>query len=106
VVGYGCYCIFGDSLAHNYQKAILGTRTTSYVVTTVKQQFEDDDIFPQCFNVLAYFVFIEMSNSSSREDLTPLPLSMELPKGIFQFNASLSSKPSTHMGKIQSLAYA
>jgi hypothetical protein len=69
----------------------------------MKQQFEVDDIFPQCFDVLASSVFIEMSNSSSREDLTPLPLSMELPKGIFQFNASLSSEPSTHMGDIQFL---
>ncbi len=48
------------------------TRIAKYVVKIVMQEFEGDDSLPQCFVVFASFIFIELSNSSSGEDLTPL----------------------------------
>jgi hypothetical protein len=39
------------------------------------------------------------------EDWTPLPSSTELPKGIFQFDASLSLEPSTPMGSIKFVVF-
>ncbi len=83
MVGCGHYHIVGDSLVHNFQETILTTGTVSFVVKImVKQELKVDDTFPQCSNVFAFSVFIELFNSSSSEDLTPLPLSMESPKGI------------------------
>jgi len=43
-----------------------------YVVKIVMQGFKGDDSLPQCFVVFAFFIFIELFNSSSGEDLTPL----------------------------------
>jgi hypothetical protein len=83
VVGCGHYRIVGDSLAHNYQETILTTRTTSFVVKNVKHELKVDDTLFQCHDVLTSFIFIELSNSSLGEDLTPLPLLMESSKGIF-----------------------
>jgi hypothetical protein len=57
-------------------------RTTCIVVKTMKQEFEVDNILPQCSNVLASSIFIELFDSSLGEDLTPLPSLIELPKGI------------------------
>jgi len=57
-------------------------KIASYMVKIMKQELKIDDIFPQCSNVLASFFFIELSNSSLGEDLTPLPLSTKLSKGI------------------------
>ncbi len=48
----------------------------------MKQEFEVDNILPQCSNVLASSIFIELFDSSLGEDLTPLPSLIELPKGI------------------------
>ncbi len=83
MVGCGHYRIVGDSLAHNYQETILTTRTTSFVVKNVKQEFKIDNTLLQSFNVITSFIFIELFDSSLGEDLTPLPLLMESSKGIF-----------------------
>jgi hypothetical protein len=91
VVGCGFYHIVGDSLAHNFQEIILITRIAGFVIKIVKQELEGDNIFPQCYDVFASFIFIELSDSSSSDNLTPFPLLMKLPKIIFQFDASLLS---------------
>ncbi len=64
MVGCGHYHIVGDNLPHNFQETILMTGTTCYVVKTVKQKFEVDNTLLQCFDALASFDFIELSNSS------------------------------------------
>jgi hypothetical protein len=56
--------------------------TTSSMVKIVKQEFKVNDTMPQCFDVLASFICIELSYSSSSEDLTPLPSSAKLSKCI------------------------
>jgi hypothetical protein len=66
------YHILGDNLVHISQETILTARITKFVVKIVKQKFEGDDILPQCFDVFASFLFIELSNSFLGEDLTPL----------------------------------
>ncbi len=76
------------------------TRITGSMVKIMKQGFEVDDTLPRCFDVFISTIFIEMFDSSLGEDLTPLPLSMKLSKGIFQRDVSLSSKPSTLVGNI------
>ncbi len=101
MVGCGYYRIIGDNLLHNYQETILTIGIACFVVKIVKQQLEVDDTLPQCSDALASFVFIESSDSFSSEDLTPLPSLTKLPKGIFQSDVSLSSKPSTLVGSIQ-----
>jgi hypothetical protein len=83
VVGCGHYYFVGDSLVHNSQETILTIGIANLVIKIVKQELEVDDILPQCYDVLAHSIFTELSNSSSSEDLTPLPFSMELSKGIF-----------------------
>jgi hypothetical protein len=62
----------------------------------VKQELEFDDTLLQCFNALESSTFIELSNSSVGEDLTPLSSL----KRIFQFGTSLLSEPCTPMGSI------
>jgi len=57
-------------------------RTASFVVKIVKQELEVDNTLPQCSNVLTSFISIELSNSSSCEDLTLLPSSTKLSEGI------------------------
>ncbi len=57
-------------------------KIVSYMVKIMKQELKIDDIFPQCSNALASSFFIELSKSSLGEDLTPLPLSTKLSKGI------------------------
>jgi hypothetical protein len=66
------YHIVGDNLVHNFQETILMARIAKSMVKIVKQKFEGDDILPQCFDAFASFLFIELSDSSSSEDLTPL----------------------------------
>jgi hypothetical protein len=56
--------------------------TTSYVVKTMKQELEVNDIFLQCFGALVSSIFVELFNSSTSEDLTPPPLSTKLSKDI------------------------
>jgi len=102
VVKCGCYRIVGDSLAHNSWEIILIIGIVGFIVKiNVKQELKVDDTFLQRFDALAYFVFIQLSNSSSGEDLTPFFSLSELSKDIIQFDASLSSKSSTPMGSIQ-----
>ncbi len=102
VVGCGQYRIVGGSLAHSSWETILTIGTASSMVKTMKQELKIDDIVPQCSNALVSFIFIELYNSSTCEDLTPPPLSTKSLKGIFQFKASLSLEPSTLVGSIQS----
>jgi len=82
VVGYGCYRIVGDSLVHNLSETILMAGTVGSMVNIMKQELQVDDTFLQCYDVLAFFVFIELYDFSLNEDLTLLPLSTELSKGI------------------------
>jgi hypothetical protein len=72
VVGFGCYCIVGYSLTHNFQNIILTLGTIGYVVKIVKDKHKVLNIFPQCSDALASFVIIELSYSSSNDDLKPL----------------------------------
>ncbi len=83
VVGCGCYRIVGDNLVHNYQEIILTIGIADFVVKTMKQELKVDNTLLQCFDAFISFLFIELSNSSLGEDLTPLPSWMELSKGIF-----------------------
>ncbi len=82
MVGCGHYRIVGDSLAHNSQETIFTTRIASFVIKIVKQELEVDDILLQCYDVFTSSIFIKLSDSSSGEDLTPLPFLMRLSKGI------------------------
>jgi len=88
VVGFSCYCIVGDSLIHNFQNIIFTLGTIGYVVKIVKDEYEVSNILPQCSDVLASFVVIELSYSSSSDDLTPLPSFIKSPIVISQSNAS------------------
>ncbi len=97
MVGCGRYCIIGGSLAHNFQETIVTIGTVGFVVRTIKQKLEVDDILLQSFVALALSIFIELFDSSSSEDFPSLTGS---PKDILQFNAPLLSKPSTPLGSI------
>jgi hypothetical protein len=88
VVGFGCYCIVGDSLIHNFQNIILTLGTIGYVVKIVKDKYEVSNILLPCSDALASFVVIELSYSFSSDDLTPLPSLIKSPIVIFQSNAS------------------
>jgi hypothetical protein len=74
VVGYGCYHIVGNSFIYNSHETILMLGIASFVVKIVKQELEVDNILPHYFDVLIFFVFIELTYSFSGEDLTSLPL--------------------------------
>jgi hypothetical protein len=100
VVGCGFYRIVGDSLAHNYQKTILMTRTACFVIKIVKPKLEGDNTFPQCYDVFASFIFIELSNSCSGDNLTPLLSLMKLIKIIFESNFLKLLEPSTPLGSV------
>ncbi len=100
MVGYVCYRIIGDNLAHNSHETILMVGTTSFVVKIAKQGLKVDETFLQCFIGLTSFIFIKLSDSSLGEDLTPLFSLTKLLKGILQFDASLLSKPSTPIGSV------
>jgi len=88
VVGFGCYCIVGDSLIHNFQNIILTLGTISYVVKIVKDKYEVSNILLPCSDALASFVVVELSYSFLSDDLTPLPSLIKSPIVIFQSNAS------------------
>jgi hypothetical protein len=69
------------------------------VVKIVKQKIKIGHTFPQCFDPLSSFIFMELSDSSMGEDLTtPLSLTKSL-KNIFKFGESL--EPSTTVGRMQ-----
>ncbi len=76
MVGYGCYCIVGNSLIHNSQETILMSRTIRFVVKIVKQEHEVSDIRPLSLIKPFSFDFIESFDSSSSDNLTPHSLSM------------------------------
>jgi hypothetical protein len=88
----------GDNLTH--KKPILMLVIIAFVVKIVNQETDINHIFLQCSNVLAFFVFIELSNSSSCDDLTPFPSSTKSPKTIFQYATPLSPQPSNPIGNI------
>ncbi len=73
MISYGYYRIVGDSLVHDSQETILMAGTAGFVVKTMKQELKVDNTLPQCFDALASFTFIELSNSFTSEDLTPFP---------------------------------
>jgi hypothetical protein len=87
VVGCGHYHIVGDSFIHNFQETILTSRTIGFVVKIVKHEHEVSDIHPLFSNKPSSFVFIELSDFCSGDDLTPHPLSTISPNLICQFGS-------------------
>jgi hypothetical protein len=77
VVNSGRYHIIGNSLIHNSQDTIFTPRIASCLVKIVKEEHKVLNTLLQCWNTLASFVFIELSNSSLCDNLTPLPFSMK-----------------------------
>ncbi len=75
------------------------------MVKIMKQEHKVNNILLQCSNVLASFIFIELSYFSSSDNFIPFPLLMKSSKGILQFDASLSSQPSIPIGSIQSIVF-
>ncbi len=73
MINYGYYRIVGDSLVHDFQETILMAGTAGFVVKTMKQELKVDNALPQCFDALASFTFVELSDSFAGEDLTPFP---------------------------------
>jgi len=59
----------------------------------------------KCSNVFTSFVFIELFNSSSSDDLTTLVLLTKSPKSILQLATWLSPQPFDPMGSIQSIIF-
>ncbi len=100
VVGCGCYYIVGSSLIHDSQETILTPRIASSMVKIMKQEHKINNTFSQCSNTLTSSIFIELSDSSSSDNFTPLPLSTKTSKGILQFGVLLSSQPSNPIGSI------
>jgi hypothetical protein len=80
-------------------------RITSSVVKIVKQETNVNHIFLQCLNALAFFVFIELFNSSSSDDFTPFPSSTKSPKTILQSATPLSPQPSNPISNIQVVVF-
>ncbi len=55
--------------------------------------FQCSNIFLQCWDVFAFSIFIELFDSSSCDNLTPLPSSIKSLIAIFQSTTLLSSHP-------------
>jgi len=70
VVGCDEYHIVGDNLCHKSQDTILTPSTTGFIVKIVKDKHKVFDILPQCLDILAFSIFIELFDSSSSDDLT------------------------------------
>jgi hypothetical protein len=100
VVGFGCYCIVGDSLTHNSQDTIFMLGTIGFVVNIVKDKHKVPDILPQCSDVLIFFVFIKLCNFSLDDDLTPLPSLIKSLIAISRSTTSLSLELSNLAGSI------
>jgi len=100
VVGCGGYYIVSSSLIHNSQETILTLRIASSMVKIMKQEHKINNTLSQCSNTLASSIFIELSDFSSSDNFTPLPLSTKTSKGILQFGVLLSSQPSNPIGSI------
>jgi hypothetical protein len=58
-----------------------------FMVKIVKEENDVTNTLPQCSNVLTSSVFIELSNSSSSDNLTTLALLTKSPKSIPQLAA-------------------
>ncbi len=54
VVGFGRYCIIGDSLNHNFQDTILTPGTIGFIVKIVKEEHEVPNIIPQSSCILCF----------------------------------------------------
>ncbi len=52
-------------------------KSIGYVVKIVKDEHEVIDILLQCLDIFAFFVFIELCDSSSCDDLAPCGFSMK-----------------------------
>jgi hypothetical protein len=65
-------------LSANSQDTILMVGAACFVVKIVKDDNEVLDIFPQCLDIVASFVFIELFDSSSSDALTLNGFSMKL----------------------------
>ncbi len=76
------------------------------MVKIMKQKPKVNNIIPQCSNILASFIFIELSNFSSNDNFIPLPLLTKSSKKVLQSDASLSSQPSNPIGNIRSIFFA
>jgi len=83
VVGCGRYHIISDSLTQNSQETILTPRTTRSMVKIMKQE-HDNNTRPLSLVKPFSSDFIELSDSSSNDNLTPHFLSMILPNLISQ----------------------
>jgi hypothetical protein len=70
VVGYGWYHIVGDSLNHNSQDTILMLGSVGSIFNIVKDEHKVLNTLPQCSHAFASSIFIELSYSSSCDDLT------------------------------------
>jgi hypothetical protein len=84
VVGYGRYHIISDSLTQKSQETILTPRTTRSMVKIMKQEHEVNNTRPLSLVKPFSSDFIELSDSSSNDNLTPHFLSMILPNLISQ----------------------
>jgi hypothetical protein len=101
MVGSSHYRIVSNSLIHNFQDTILTPRTTSSVVKIVKDEHKVLDILPQCLDILTSIVVIELFDSTSSDNLTPLLSLIKSLITIFQSLALESPQPSSLVGNIQ-----
>jgi hypothetical protein len=72
VVGFGRYCIIGNSLSHNFQDIILTPRTIGFIIKIVNEEHEVLDTLPQYSDIFASSIFIELFHFSLGDNLTPL----------------------------------
>jgi hypothetical protein len=77
--------------------------TVGSMVKIVKEEQKVCNIFAQCLDVLASFVFIKLFNSSLGDNFTHLLLSRKSSKAIPQFGGSLPPQPSNPIKSIQSI---
>ncbi len=87
VVGCGHHRIVGDSLIHNLQETILTLRTIRSMVKIVKQEHEISNIQLLFLNKPSSYVFIELFDSSSSNNLIPHSSSTISPNLISQFGS-------------------
>ncbi len=87
VVGCGCHRIVSNSFIHNFQETILMLRTISYMVKIVKQEHEINDIQLLFLDKPSSYVFIELFDFSSGNDLIPHSSSTISPNLISQFGS-------------------
>jgi hypothetical protein len=66
-----CYRIVGDSFIHNSQETILTPWIAEFVIKIVKQKHEVNDNRLLSSIKPSSFIFIELSDYSSGDNLTP-----------------------------------